>query len=88
MIDSELVGSTDFHSSHPQGHGRDVARANNAQGTPARSNTSPSILVYEEHMGRSATRAEDAEKTPTESYITKYTSVRRKHDGVGLGSRV
>jgi len=49
MIDSGLVGSTDFHSSHPQGHsGRGTTRADDAQGTPTQSHTSPSILVYED----------------------------------------
>ena len=40
MIDSGLVGSTDF--------GRGTARAEDAQGTPTQSDISPSILVYGE----------------------------------------
>jgi len=44
MVDSRLVGSTDF--------GRGTARAEDAQGTPAQSDVSPSILVYEEKMWR------------------------------------
>ena len=56
VIDSGLVGSTDFHSSHPQWHepehhafsGRGAARAEDAQGTPTQSHISPSILVYED----------------------------------------
>jgi len=48
MIDSGLVGSMDFHSSHPQGHGRGTTRAEDAQGTPTQSHISPSILLYEE----------------------------------------
>ena len=53
MIDSGLVGSTDFHSSHPQGHehsGRGTTRAEDAQGTPTQSHISPSILVYEDKL--------------------------------------
>ena len=45
-IDSGLVGSTDFHSSHPQGKG--AARAEHVKGTPTQSHIPPSILVYEE----------------------------------------
>ena len=41
MIDSGLVGSTDFS-------GRGAARAEDAQGTPTQNHVSPSILVYEE----------------------------------------
>ena len=41
MIDSGLVGSADFHSSHPHGHepesGRGATRAEDAQGTPTQS---------------------------------------------------
>ena len=51
VIDSGLVGSTGFHSSHPQGHelsGRGTTRAEDAQGTPAQSHISPSILGYED----------------------------------------
>jgi len=56
LIDSGLVGSTDFHSSHPQGHapehhafsGRGTTRAEDAQGTPTQSHISPSILVNED----------------------------------------
>ena len=46
-----LVGSTDFRSSHPQGHvpGRGAARAEDAQGTPTQSDISPSILIYEDY---------------------------------------
>jgi len=52
VIDSGLVGSTNFHSSHPQGHEpehseRGTTRAEDAQGTPTQSHISPSILVYE-----------------------------------------
>ena len=47
MIDSGLVTTTDFHSSHPQGRG--AARADDAQGTPTQSHISPSIQVYEEN---------------------------------------
>ena len=46
-----MVGSTDSHSSHPQGHepdGRGAARAEDAQETPAQSHILPSMLVYEE----------------------------------------
>jgi len=46
VIDSGLVGSTDFHSSHPQA-GRGTTRAEDAQGTPTQSHISPSIVVYE-----------------------------------------
>ena len=49
LIDSGLVGSTDFHSSHPQGHGRGAARAEDAHGTPTQSHISQSILVCEEN---------------------------------------
>ena len=51
MIDSGLVGSTDFHSSHLQGYesGRGTERADDAQGTRTQSHISPSILVYEEY---------------------------------------
>ena len=45
VIDSGLIGSTDFHSSNS---GRGTARAEDAQGTPTQSHISPSILVYEE----------------------------------------
>jgi len=56
LIDSGLVGSTDFHSSHPQGHepehhaftGRGTTSAKDAQGTPTQSHISPSKLVYED----------------------------------------
>ena len=41
LIDSGLVGSTDFH-------GRDAARAEDAQGIPTQRRISPRILVYEE----------------------------------------
>ena len=46
-----MVGSTDFHSSHPQEHepGRGAARAEDAEGTPTQSHVSPSILVYEDN---------------------------------------
>ena len=44
-IDSGLVGSTDFHSSHPQG--RSAARAEDAEGTPAPRHVSSSTVVYE-----------------------------------------
>ena len=57
LTHSGLVGSTDSHSSHPQGHepehhafspdGRGAARAEDAQGTPTQNHISPSILVYE-----------------------------------------
>jgi hypothetical protein len=43
MIDSGLVGFTDFHSL-----GRGTARAEDAQGTPTQSHTSPSKMVYED----------------------------------------
>jgi len=43
-IDSGLVVSTDFRSSH----GRGSARADDAQGTPTQSHISPSI-VYEDN---------------------------------------
>ena len=46
VTDSELVSSTDFHSSHP--HGMVAARTQDAQGTPTQSHISPSILVCEE----------------------------------------
>ena len=39
VIDSGLVGSTDFHS---------TTRAEDAQGAPTQSHISPSILVYED----------------------------------------
>ena len=42
VIDSGLVGSKDFFS------GRGTTRAEDAQGTPAQSHISPSILVYED----------------------------------------
>jgi len=42
MLDSGLDGSTDF--------GRGAARAEDAQGTPTQSHTSPSILVYEANL--------------------------------------
>jgi len=53
VIDSGLVGSTEFDSSHsprhePEHHGRGAARAEDAQGIATRGHTSPSILVYEE----------------------------------------
>ena len=44
MIDSELVGSTDFS-------GRGTARAKDAPGTPTESHISPSILLYEDERG-------------------------------------
>jgi len=44
VIDAGLVGSTDG--------GRDATRAEDAQGTPAQSHISPSILVYEDKIGR------------------------------------
>ena len=52
LMDSGLVGSTDFHSSHPQGHepehsGRGTTSAEHAPGTPTQSRMPPSILVYE-----------------------------------------
>ena len=53
MIDSGLVGSTDFHSSHPQGHGRGTARAEDAQGTHTQRHISLSILAYAETHARS-----------------------------------
>ena len=50
FINSGLVGSMDFHSSHPQGHhGRGAMRAEYAQGKPTQSHSSPSILVYEDN---------------------------------------
>ena len=56
MIDSRSVGSTNFHSSHPQGHapelanlsGRGAATEESAHGTPTQSHISPRILVYED----------------------------------------
>ena len=50
VIDSGLVGSTDFHSSHSQGHAlwEGYHKAEDAQGTPTQSRVSPSILVYRE----------------------------------------
>jgi len=41
LVDSGLVGSTDFHS------GRDAMRAEDAQGTPTQSHIPPRILIYE-----------------------------------------
>ena len=41
-IDSELVESTEFHSSNPR------EQAEDAQGTPSQSHISPSILVHED----------------------------------------
>ena len=47
MIDSGLVGSTDFHSSHLQDlSGRASARAEDAQGTSTQVHTSPGMLEY------------------------------------------
>ena len=45
MVDSGFVGSTDFHSAHPQGRG--TTRAEDAPGTPTQSHKSPSTLVSE-----------------------------------------
>ena len=45
MIDSGLVGSTDFSFIT----GRGTARAEDAQGTPTQSHILPSILVYEDN---------------------------------------
>jgi len=58
VIDSGLVGATDFHSSHPQGYdaGRGVTTAEGAQGTPTQSHISPSILVYEDKLEARSTR--------------------------------
>ena len=55
VIESGLVDSTDFHSSHPHGHqpqhlsGRGTTRAEDAQGTPTQSHISPSILACEDY---------------------------------------
>ena len=51
LLDSGLVGSTDFHSSHPYGHeqGEGTTIADDAQGTPTQSHVSPSILEYEDN---------------------------------------
>ena len=46
-IDSGSVGSTDFHSSHPQGRG--AATADDAQETPTQSHISSNILLYEDY---------------------------------------
>jgi len=43
MTDSGLVDSSDLS-------GRGVAKAEDAQGTPTQSHTSPSILVYEDKL--------------------------------------
>jgi len=53
VINSGLVGSTDFHSSHPQGHGP-------------------------EHREGCRESRRSSRDTYPESYITKYTSIRRK----------
>ena len=46
VIESGLVGSTDFHYLS----GRGAARAEDAQGTPIQSHIPSSILVYEDEM--------------------------------------
>ena len=48
MIDSGLVGSTDFYSSHLAERG--AARARDVQGIPTQSHMSTSILAYEGKM--------------------------------------
>jgi len=67
VIDSGLVGSTDFHSSHPQGHEgseRGAARAEDAQGSPTQSHISPIILVYEGKPGVYNTPRDTKRKHP------------------------
>jgi hypothetical protein len=69
MMESGLVGSTYAHSS-----GRGTARAKNAQGTPAQSRISPSILVYEEHREFSSRRISPS--------ILEYTKIVWDHGGI------
>ena len=79
VIDSGLVGSTDF--------GRGTVRAEDAQGTPTQSHISPSILVYEEKTfaDEGVPSAGDAQHVPGErlqrlhtmlTTLDKYTQIK------------
>ena len=55
VIDSGLVGSAVFRSSHPLS-GRGAVRAEVAQVTATKSHVSPSLLVHEDDSGRADVR--------------------------------
>jgi hypothetical protein len=51
VIDSGLVGSTDFHSSHPQGYGEGCRESRTcSRDIPTQSHILPGILVYQVYV--------------------------------------